>query len=891
MLNRIRSFLLFKLFLLGMVSLLIACSDGGGGGTSSSGSVTAGSLVYLPGTPVSVADGASYDLTLDLINSSGVSGQVINLIVADSSIATVSPSSCTLSSGSIASSECNLKIRGISSGKTTRLLASSSAYSNLSIGITTTAAGTINFGALAVQNGTTDGAQYVTTTPITLSYANGGSQISVNAKLSGSSNVTGSTTITFAPSAGTATPASCSVTSTSPFCQTVVTGLPPSGTTPITVSASSTLSPGNTYSPITVNATAPSTPTPSSPTNGAINIGTQNTHSGNQVPQGMKAPIFVNLQSNGKADTATVTLTLKNADGSPWTSASAFSLYSYNASNNTQQYQWGGTGDSISSSPAGGTALPTCALTLTATGCGYGIVANASSGSVIISGTVSSTNGYTYSLEPLQLTAIPVNLSDVARAVTFTNSSLTQNIWVAITGGAAASYINPTTSAGSVNTNNKSVTAVGANLCGPSAPQNACPMGSSCIQGGANPGPLTGVGSTPYYCYWDQGTPDSGYLIASNGGQTTLNISKYSLAPGPSPIIWSGNFSPRQSCHATTGLCSNAGCAGGAGGLACGPGTGPTPGINTLAELTFQESPSVTDYYDVSIIGGANFATSFGPTSASLTTNANNAYTCGTPGALTTLPTAGGSGYVANSVATLPSAPWTMGASSTSFPTGNTISNAVAPGYFRVVSGGSGSACPAGTCTASGEVCGYGGFSALLNATPPNYTPVCGQQLTWVSANQVWSQNQNATGTGSNTAPFSFAASPLMPTTNTVGNYQLCSGTTFSAYNGPGSTPTSAACGGVMWGTTQTGQVANGFTWGTPTNDGTIPTGLGITQPTQPVNYASTNWLTYVLPTIQWLKTACPTCYTFPFDDMSSTFQCSNKTNAISYGVNFSDLR
>jgi hypothetical protein len=205
-----------------------------------------------------------------------------------------------------------------------------------------------------------------------------------------------------------------------------------------------------------------------------------------------------------------------------------------------------------------------------------------------------------------------------------------------------------------------------------------------------------------------------------------------------------------------------------------------------------------------------------------------------------------------------------------------------------VVNGGSGAACPAGTCSAAGEVCGYGGFSALLNATPPNYTPVCGQQLTWVSANQVWSQNQNATGTGSNTAPFSFAANTG---TNTVGNYQLCSGTTFSAYNGPGSTPTGAACGGVMWGASQTGQVANGFTWGRPTNDGTIPTGLGITQPSQPVNYASTNWLTYVLPTIQWLKTACPTCYTFPFDDMSSTFQCSNKTNAISYGVNFSDLR
>lgn len=321
--------------------------------------------------------------------------------------------------------------------------------------------------------------------------------------------------------------------------------------------------------------------------------------------------------------------------------------------------------------------------------------------------------------------------------------------------------------------------------------------------------------------------------------------------------------------------------------LACGPGTGPTPGINTLAELTFQESPHVTDYYDVSIIGGANFATSFGPTSTNLTTNASNQYTCGTPGSSTNQPTAGGSGYQQNNLSTLPAAPWTMGATAASLvPAGS--NDALAKGYFRVVSGGSGASCPAGTCAAAGEVCGYSGFSALLKATPPNYTPVCGQQLTWVSANSVWGQNQNATGTGSNTAPFSFTAATG---TNTVGNYQLCSGTTFSAYNGAGSTPTSAACGGVMWGASQTGQSFNGFTWSTPTNDGTIPNGLGITQPAQPVNYTSTNWLTYVLPTIQWLKAACPTCYTFPFDDMSSTFQCSNKTNVINYGVSFSDLK
>ena len=89
-----------------------------------------------------------------------------------------------------------------------------------------------------------------------------------------------------------------------------------------------------------------------------------------------------------------------------------------------------------------------------------------------------------------------------------------------------------------------------------------------------------------------------------------FNISGSSLSPGG--IIWSGNFYGRTGCDPTTGVCQNATCVGAAGGLACGPGTGPSPGTNTLAELTFQAYPA-TDFYDVSIINGANFAVQFGP--------------------------------------------------------------------------------------------------------------------------------------------------------------------------------------------------------------------------------------------------------------------------------------
>jgi len=36
------------------------------------------------------------------------------------------------------------------------------------------------------------------------------------------------------------------------------------------------------------------------------------------------------------------------------------------------------------------------------------------------------------------------------------------------------------------------------------------------------------------------------------------------------------------------------------------------------------------------------------------------------------------------------------------------------------------------------------------------------------------------------------------------------------------------------------------------------------------------SWTSQVQPTLQWLKKACPSCYTYPYDDMSSTFLCGN---------------
>ncbi len=151
------------------------------------------------------------------------------------------------------------------------------------------------------------------------------------------------------------------------------------------------------------------------------------------------------------------------------------------------------------------------------------------------------------------------------------------------------------------------------------------------MQGGASPN--SDPGKTPYYCYYDQTSPSTGYTLAANANPkatTVLEISGSSISPNG--VIWSGNFYARTGCDPATGQCENATCKGSAGGLVCGPGTGPSPGTNTLAEVTFQAYPG-PDFYDVSIINGANFATEFGPSNVAVSTT--EAYTCGVAGSKT----------------------------------------------------------------------------------------------------------------------------------------------------------------------------------------------------------------------------------------------------------------
>jgi len=812
------------------------------------GDADAPRLRFEPTENANVERGSIQQLGLRLDAADPSAVHTVQIAVSDPRVAEVYPTSCTLTSVSEPAKRCLLTLHGKTIGATT-LTVQGNDLPALQVPVTV---GTgPNYGTLAVE--AKPGS--FTSAPTTLHFLSSGSAphtVSVKTRVQGSSGLDSAEDVVIrfsGPDGVSFTPGQCAVTTQAPECVTAVS-LPQAMATKISISASGAGYSGYGSLAVTLDPQA-------SVSNGSLNISTQ---ASNNVPNGMKAPLFVNWVQPSVADHVSVTLTLQGA---------GISFYSYPPGNNTTP--------TLSTSQ-------TCHLVYSGAGqssnvlnCGLGLVASADVGQVTVSAAVTSRSGQSYSVGALVLGATPP--APAVRTVTFNNSS-SETVYVGITGGAANAYLNATTPAippGQVTANLK---AGAASQCGPSNPQAACPTGTSCMQGGAAPN--SNVADTPFYCFYDAPAPSQGYAIAPSGS-TSINVSGSSISPGG--VIWSGNFYPRSGCDPTTGQCENATCVGAAGGLACGPGTGPSPGINTLAEVTFQ-APSQPDFYDVSIINGANFATQFGP--SSLSASSTNAYSCGTAGSSV----AQNGGYSSTGSSGLPAAPWTMSPDAQSFPASAAISGDPSS-YYRVVvvpSAGTPTSCTQqATCTDPVyNTCGFP-MSSIVQGGFAFTARQCGRPVAWATANAIWGANSST----SNLAPFAFGTNwpNGLPGTGTVSvsDLQLCINQTYSAYiaNGTATSPiqpTALACGGVMWGATQSA---------VPIGNPSSNIGLGITTPTQPVVTANANWIDYVLPTIHWLKQACPTCYTYPFDDMSSTFTCTNTTSATAttYSVGFSDLK
>jgi len=613
---------------------------------------------------------------------------------------------------------------------------------------------------------------------------------------------------------------------------------------------------------------------------GTIRISTQDNLS--QIPTQMNAPIFVNWHDVALPNAgSTITITLKSSNPT-------MQFYEYEIGNNIKPALFETT---------------TCTLRYPSNlSCGLGIQGGPVGKKTTITAKETGRSNFrkitqSYQIPSLNLESVPQG--STLRQVTFTNLSTKEPIYVGITGGGANAYVGPNTLSvvpGATSANTKPGAG---SQCGPSNPKAGCPIGSTCLQGGAKPS--TKIVDNPYFCYYDLPIPqcesgtncsDGGYTIspASGGtpaGKTTIAISRSSGLGDSTNIVWSGNFFARTNCDTKTGICENAGCAGQEQGLICGPGTGGSPGVNTLAELTFQRQEA-NDFYDVSIINGINFGVSFGPTNVSA--DPSNAYTCGTAGSRTAQD--GGWSSTNKTAAGLPPSLWTGSvpqastpAKDSSFPPGHSITQALAPAHYRyvsVVDSSKPTTCSSGTCT-PGSVCGYWIATAynklsssgtrVINSKNSAYTQYCGKPIAWITADSIYGLNKSGKNIG--TLPFDYTLStgtntippgPSHP--HTVGDQQLCIDDAYSSYN--------ARPGGIFG--------ENFLACGAPKWDD-----LNITRVKQQPNTIGTEWFKYVQPTLIWLKKLCPTCYTYPFDDESSTFVCNKPGEQIDYDVNFYD--
>lgn len=471
-----------------------------------------------------------------------------------------------------------------------------------------------------------------------------------------------------------------------------------------------------------------------------------------------------------------------------------------------------------------------CTISATITPTGTGTVKNLA----LLIPNSSNTQNLLISTFPIdfQITsqAVPV------RTLTFTNNCPSTTIWIGLNGGASNNV--SSTSAPP----NPHVVSGSSSICNTNAD---CPSGATCVT--TNPTTNTKL------CYWNSTTPVGGYALAS-GASTTVTLPEYSqISANDKNTVWSGNVSARTGCS-TNGLCQTADCSGASTTVttgvnepnstqACLPGTGSSP-PDTLAEFTLSRASA--DFYDVSIINGANIPISMRPTSLTAyqtTQNGFNGYICGEGGKTTA--TANGPGAASWSFTPPTTPPATQfanvlyNASKTSPCTSNSACNAIS----------------------SGDICGL-----TFNPNTNTFRSQCGQFLGYWTGDQICGTS-NGAGASSDFNCSQNAGMSNFPSA-TVANLYKCDVGIPSCYNNP--TGTNQCCGCANWDSVPSvgalvpaAPLVEACPATTPTNTTQWNTLLQVNGAGSPNNMA-------------WLKAAVPSAYTYPYDDPSSTFTCPN---------------
>lgn len=391
---------------------------------------------------------------------------------------------------------------------------------------------------------------------------------------------------------------------------------------------------------------------------------------------------------------------------------------------------------------------------------------------------------------------------------------------------------------------------------------NGCKSSKDCTYPSiCNPSANKGAG----YCFYPAPAPANGVYQLDTSGPSKTNtatITDYGFQ-----YVWSGNLAGRTTC--TSSSCATADCGGGTG--ACPTGVGFDQPAS-LGEFTLQRK--TIDSYDISILNGTNIGIQVTPTTTHTFANDFSPveYNCTSPGKATQ----------------------TNGLGNCTWTFDPTASPTPQPAFrYRYVTATSNLGCNDSTSCPGGTVCGlnYDKTAGTLNS-------YCGTLLGYNTPNQVCSYKNTNTvlpNSGNNVGNTYFSCDSASGITSvgnaygTKGNYPT--GTSYSnwallscqaqpnmdlntCFNTSANPPASTTncCGCVNWATYGSGIVVPVDTIACVKND--------------------TTWYNNVLPGIVFMKLGCPTAYSWPFDDKSSSFGCddiggSNTTNAVNYTITF----
>jgi len=448
----------------------------------------------------------------------------------------------------------------------------------------------------------------------------------------------------------------------------------------------------------------------------------------------------------------------------------------------------------------------------------------------------------------------PATVGAVSIGYTLTSSSLSSNV-------TSSSAINNNTGA-TVRTftfQNNCGVSVWFGLVSGNVNGNPCKTNSDCTYPSiCNPAANAGAG----YCFYPAPAPANGVYELAPSTSNTASIPDYGFQ-----YVWSGNMAGRTNCNGST--CATADCGGGTGACPTGQGFAQPA---SLGEFTLQRA--TIDSYDISILNGTNVGIQITPTTNYTFANDFSPveYNCGSPGKVTQTNGLG-------------NCPWTFDPSASPTP---------APAYrYKYVTPTSNQGCTDATSCPGGTVCGL--YFDKLAGTLNSY---CGTLLGYNTPNQVCSYKNTSTTiptTPSNPGNPYFncdSASGITSAGNingTKGNYPA--GTAYTnwallscqaqsnmdlntCFNTSANPPASTAsgCGCVNW--------------------SSYGSGIVVPSDTVPCFSFNSTWISNILPGIVFMKKGCPTAYSWPYDDKSSSFACSDigstrTTNRVDYTITF----